>query len=59
LVCQKQPKAVQPAQPTSQSCQKTNFKKTYGSSTAIYVPWKKRIEDINLNSDFCIFFIGF
>jgi len=31
LVCQKQPKAVQPAQPTSQSCQKTNFKKTYGT----------------------------
>jgi len=29
LVCQKQPKAVQPAKPTSQSCQKTNFKKTY------------------------------
>jgi hypothetical protein len=29
FVCQKQPKSVQPAQPTGQSCQKTNFKKTY------------------------------
>jgi len=29
FVCQKQPKTVQPAQPTSQSCQKTNFKRTY------------------------------
>ncbi len=31
VVCQKQPKSVQPAQPTGQSCQKTNFKKTYGN----------------------------
>jgi hypothetical protein len=29
LVCHKQPKTVQPALPTSQSCRKTNFKKTY------------------------------
>ncbi len=27
LVCQKQPKAVQPAQPTSQSCQKNELQK--------------------------------
>ncbi len=27
FVCPKQPKSVQPAQPTGQSCQKTNFKK--------------------------------
>ncbi len=31
FVCQKQTKSVQPAQPTGQSCQKMNFKKTYGS----------------------------
>jgi hypothetical protein len=29
VVCQKQPKSVQPAQPTGQCSQETNFKKTY------------------------------
>jgi hypothetical protein len=29
FVCQKQPKTVQPVQPTSQSCKKMNFKWTY------------------------------
>jgi len=35
FVCQKQPKTVQPAQPTSQSC-KNHFKQTYGTSAKFW-----------------------
>ncbi len=37
LVCQKQPKSVQPAQPTGQCCQKKNFKKAYYISHSIFI----------------------
>ncbi len=52
LVCQKQPKSVQPAQPTGQCCQKMSFKKTYGTKFVFtelnlynqgFPSWKERL----------------
>ena len=44
FVCPKWPQTVQPAQPIGQSCQKTNFKQTFGMRfVRIYIGFHRRV----------------
>jgi len=60
LVCHKQPKTVQPAQPTSQSCQKNELQKNiryHMTNNKLFRVWEGPYEDGTLQNDGYIGFV--